>query len=740
MKAPRPLSLSPRRRALLGAAVGLAVALAVLAVRRSDFGESLELRLVDLRTRAFAGRRAADPSIVLCQVEDVDVARVQRDLQIPWPWPLDVNAQVFGVFREAGVRAVLVDVLHLDRGQGPDDFASREPLSPEKQQELELEAGSAEAYAAALRKTKAAVVGFELHDTPAYQQPARVAVTEGRLLATGLEVPPAAPHRTGANLPVRRVAEGATALGFVNVVPDVDGVVRRAHVVGSWGGRACLSLAAAGLAVATKATPRLEEGRLHLGEHAQRLDPDGSFLVDFRGAARTTYRKVTPSKVLEWEAALRKDRALPAEAKEALSGAIVVWGVNLSGAKDILATPMGGTYDGPELQATVVDDLLHGDGRVRAPAAVDVAVLLLLGALAGAVTGASARRWVPLAALAGAAAALGAAGAWWFSRGVVLDLGAPVSAAVLAWAATTLCLLLTEGRYNKWLEGAFGRYLAPVVIDAMKKDPSVLALGGARREITILFSDVAGFSKFSRTLAPEQLVHLLNEYLTAHGDVIHAQDGVIDKFIGDAVMAFFGDPVPQPDHALRACRAALGVQAAMPALEPLWRSLGLTSFTVRIGLNSGPAVVGNMGSRRRFDYTAMGDTVNLASRLEGANKYFGSKILLGPKTYGLARDAVVARPLARLVVVGWDVPEPVYELLALREGAPADALALVDAFTRAQDAARRGDLDAADRALDDAERARPGDGPTAWFRAKVAAMRAGTEPTPWSGVLVLDAK
>ena len=738
-RAPRPLSLTPATRLLVGAALGLVVAALAYGLRRTALGETLELRLVDVRTRAFADDRPADPSIVVCTIEDPDVLAVKRTWHQGWPWPLEFNEQAFRVFEKAKVKAVLVDVLHLDRGQGPDDYASSEPLSPIDQQMLEGEVATAEAYGAALGKARG-VVALELSPTPSYEVPARITAAAPKLGADGVTPPPAMRREVGANLPVRRVADGARLLGFVNTVPDVDGVVRRAHLVRGWGDRTVLSLPLAGLSVALDAPVRTEDGEVVVGPVRQRVDADGSFLVDFRGPSRATYTRVPASKVLEWAQKAGGDAPLPDDARAHLEGKIVVWGVNLAGAKDLIATPLGGDFEGPVYQATVVDDLLHGDGRVRVPAGVDLAVLALLGAGAGALTVRAKRRWLPLAAVLIAIGALFATGWWTFAGGRVMDLGAPTTAALVAWAAGTLFLLFTEGRYNKWLEGAFGLYLAPSVIDALKSDPSLLALGGARRDITVLFSDVAGFSSFSRQLGPENLVRLLNEYLTSHGEAIHAEGGTISKFIGDAVMAVYGDPVPQPDQAVRACRTALDVQRRIPELRPLWESMGLSSFAVRIGLNSGPAVVGNMGSRQRFDYTSMGEIVNLSSRLEGANKYFGTKILIGPSTHDQARDAILAKQIGRVVVVGWDTPEPVYELVAMREGAPADLVAHVAAWDRATSAMRAGDLSAADTALLDAERLRPGDGACAFLRKLLSSLHSGAEPTPWSGIIKLEGK
>jgi adenylate cyclase len=282
--------------------------------------------------------------------------------------------------------------------------------------------------------------------------------------------------------------------------------------------------------------------------------------------------------------------------------------------------------------------------------------------------------------------------------------------------------------------------VSPEVVEALKKDPTLLALGGRRRELTILFSDIAGFTRISETLHPEQTVQLLNRYLTTQSREVMAGAGVIDKFVGDAVMAFWGDPLETEDHALRAVKAALRCLAALPSLDPLLRELGLDGFNIRMGLNSGPAIVGNMGSEDRFDYTAMGDNVNLASRLEGANKAFGSRLLIGPVTYLLVKDHVVAKRLADLVVVGRSTPVRVYEVLSLREDAAEDTKAHAAAFGKAHEALRTGDMPAAWEHLAEAEARRPGDGPTAWLRALAGRIRKGEASTPWDGTWRLTEK
>ncbi len=723
---PRLRVSSAVKRAVWGGAIGLGVALLLLLLRSTELFETLELQLVDMRTRHHASRRIPDRRIVIAQIEETDVAEIQRQLAVPWPWPLEFNAHMIAVISEAGGTAVMVDILHLDRGAGPDDAADPEALSPAARQQRELEAEEAMTYADALEDFGKAAVAFELSNDPQYETPRRASAARSRLGAPKTEPPAVAIRRSGAQLPVRLVTKGAALLGFSNAVPDIDGVIRRAPVLGKWGEHTVLSLplATARLAVGDKGLP------------GQALMEDGSFLVnhqeaDFRGG----YARVAPLQVLSWAMERGREGVLPAAAREALQGKIVVLGVNVAGIKDVVASPFGGTMDGPVFQATVLDNLLHGDGRVRAGSTTNLVVLLAFALLAG-VLGALARgRFVPHLVPVGLAVACCFFAFQLFGGGTSIDLFTPLLALVLTWGGTTALRALTVGKRNRWLKGTFGRYMAPSIIEALKQDPALLELGGREREISVLFSDVAGFTSMSAALEAKDVVELLNRYLTHHCAAVLEEGGVVDKFEGDAVMAFWGDPVPQDDHAVRACRAALRVQADLPRLEPTLARFGVDHFAVRIGINTGTAVVGNMGSDQRFDYTCMGDTVNLASRLEGAGKAFETSILVGEATAAAVQDEILCKGLGQAVVVGRSEPVGVFEVLADRADASDKLHAHVQSFERSLDAARAGRLEEAREALAEAERLKPGDGPSRWFRGVLDGLDGA-----WDGVTVLSAK
>ena len=741
-KVPSLKAATRRFQAVTDGLIGLAAGLLLILVRPASAIEQIELRLLDVQTTTFTLDRPPDERIVLSEITESDLEVVRKAFEVSWPWPLSYNAAAFQMMAEAGVAAVMVDMYHFDRGAGPDDHGiPDEELSDTLRAKLTEESEMADEYGDAMRSVGSVALAFELAQVADYHVEARFDAALPRLACDRVVGGPDGVVRADANFPVRRVTEGARLLGFANVLEDADGVVRRAPVLGRLGERRVLSLPLACQTLLMKDAVWFDFEGLHVGDVVQPVNEDGSFVVNFHGNPGHTYPRVSPSQILLWARDVVLDgKPVPEEARQALEGKVVVWGLNVAGLQDIVTSPTSGRMHGPEFQATVLDNLAHGDGRIRASRGYNAIVLLIVTVSLGLLAGFLKRRWLlhltPMIVLVvGFSFAL-----WRFTQGTAIDVFTPLLGVILTWGGTTLKHMLTSGRRNRWLEGTFGSYLAPSIIEALKEDPTLLKLGGQKRELTILFSDIAGFTSLTEKLDEHQMVELLNKYLTAHSAAVMEEGGVVDKFIGDAVMAFFGDPVPTTAHAVQGCRTALKVQERIPTLRPLWESMGLEKFQVRIGLNSGIATVGNMGSDQRFAYTCMGDNVNLASRLEGANKAFGSDILIGSRTYQEAKDAIVAKPIGGLVVVGRTKPEPVYVLHAMREGAPPDLVAHVEAFTRAQAAARAGDLEAARKALDEAAALRAGDGPTAWFRRILDAMESGEEPTPWSGIVVLKGK
>ncbi len=254
-----------------------------------------------------------------------------------------------------------------------------------------------------------------------------------------------------------------------------------------------------------------------------------------------------------------------------------------------------------------------------------------------------------------------------------MELFYPLTIVIVIYLGISMHRFLAEERERVRIRKAFESYVAPTVVQEMLKHPEQLRLGGERREITVLFTDIRGFTSMSENLDPESLVRLLHDFLNPMSNIIINHGGTIDKYMGDAIMAEFGAPLVQPDHALLACRAALEMAITLKNLNAQWQEQGRLPLKIGVGVNSGPAAVGNMGSERLFDYTAIGDNVNLASRLEGLNKYYGTSILISQSTAELLGDSFILREVDRVRVKGKAQAAAIFEMIG--EGEPAPNLA-----------------------------------------------------------------
>lgn len=387
-------------------------------------------------------------------------------------------------------------------------------------------------------------------------------------------------------------------------------------------------------------------------------------------------------------------------------------------------------FPGVEIQATLLANRLQGGGLQPVAPQWRLALVLALAALL-ALT--SARLHPALAAavtVAGAAAvvvlswSLFAAAGWW------LPPVGPVTALAAAAAATGLLHFVSVRRRGRRLRGLFAQYVPAEVVAQLVEQPGLVRLGGEAREVTVMFTDLAGFTGMSERLSAEQTVEVLTAYFNAMTPIIHRHGGTVDKYIGDAIMAFWGAPLPDAAHAEHAVSAAIEMQSAMERLAGELRERGLPPLAMRIGLHSGPAVVGNVGSDIRFSYTAVGDTVNLAARLEGANKAFGTGILLSEATAARLPPGLPLRVLDVVVVKGKSEPVRVFtpcEDIDLREHSAAALSAFQAACWQPAEEHLRALL-----------RRKPQDPAALRLLDRVAQARALPPGAHWSPALALD--
>lgn len=403
--------------------------------------------------------------------------------------------------------------------------------------------------------------------------------------------------------------------------------------------------------------------------------------------------------------------------------------------------PGSGTTPGVFVHAAAVEEVATGDLVAPLPLAARAAAAAFAG-VAGALLGFLLQPWLAALGLL----ALGAIGfavalvllgfGWW------LALAVPFGAALLATVVAYVVRFLVEERRRRRVQNAFGHYLAPALVDRLADSEAELRLGGELREVTVMFADLSGFTALSGKVGASELMSLTNAYLGLIVAAVEDTGGYVDKFIGDAVMGLWGAPAPHPEHAAAAARAALQAVAGVLRAKAVADARGEHGYAVKVGLNSGPAVVGNVGAARRYNYTAVGETVNVAARLEGVPGDYGCRIVVGPRTAALIADRFLLCELDWIRVKGKEEAIAVYELLGERADAVPAALAYVEQYRAALDRYRAGDFAAAEACWRRA--AHPfldpsGPSPPRVMAARCAALRADP-PAFWDGVFVKTTK
>ncbi|KAB2896043.1 MAG: adenylate/guanylate cyclase domain-containing protein, partial [Kofleriaceae bacterium] len=501
-----------------------------------------------------------------------------------------------------------------------------------------------------------------------------------------------------------------------------DGVARRIPLVVELGGHYVQSLGLTLAPVATEQPTRFfaPTGAVSLGP---RTIPSSRAAVRINYLG-TPFPRVSAADVLA-------GRVPPGE----LEGKLLLVGFTYA-AYDKVPTPFDPLTDGVELHATLAHNLVH-DGVLRDSGGVaDLAALafIALAAVMLQLHVVRRRAWLPIA---GAVAILLV---WMLlvqlafeRRGVVIELVAPVLTVVAVTAIGAAVAAATEGREKARLRSAFARYVSRSLVERILTNPEAAQLGGKRKELTVLFSDIRGFSRIAEGLPPERLAEFMNQYLTPMTELVLDHDGTLDKYIGDAVMAWWNAPLDVPDHAARACTTALAMVDALRPLNQRWRSEGLPQVQIGVGINTGAMSVGNMGSEKRLDFTVLGDAVNLGARFEALTKEYGVDILVGEATRQAAGSAFVFRELDRVRVVGKDRAARIFQLLGKPGQSPLSTEDLV-AWERMLTCYRARDFTSAEAELRALAGRHPSDGPTQVFLERVRDLAASPPGASWDGV------
>jgi class 3 adenylate cyclase len=433
-----------------------------------------------------------------------------------------------------------------------------------------------------------------------------------------------------------------------------------------------------------------------------------------------------------------------------IEGRIFIIHAAAAALRDLKPTPLDPNHLGAEINANALDNILHGDFIIRtsrwAAALTAFLMCLLLGVGTFLIIGfVSSAGWVATLSALISVAVTGSYAVVCYSlyqsAGLWVDQATPTVFGLFAWIAALATNFYQEGKSRRFVQDALGRYTNKALVRELMANPKALSLDfGEKRDLTVFFSDLAGFTSISERLPPERLVHLLNDYLTEMTEIVLQEDGIVDKYIGDAIMAFWGAPHADPDHAIKACRATVRMQAKLKELQPKWVAEYGELVEMRVGINSGIAVAGNMGSKHKFNYTLMGDTVNLASRLEGANKPYHTFVMLGEGTRDRLGDQIVTRELDFLAVKGKDKPVRVYELMGLAGQVDERTATLARRSDAALDLYRQTKFEESLQAFQGIIAEFGEDGPSRLYIGRCREYLKSPPPLDWDGVYRMTTK
>jgi len=649
------------------AMLGIATVLVMLGLQ--VFGlpivDRIGLATFDAYQRA-APRPYEDAAVRIVDIDDESIRRLGQ-----WPWPRETLAELTDRLAQAGAAVIAYDIVFSEPDRtSPSRLAARVRAQGDEEAAVILDRlPEPDGTFAEAVGYSPVVLGYFLTHEGQERAPQPLAG-----LAVGGSTPTAVATFSNAISPLPGLVATAAGSGFVSTVGDADGIVRRAPLIARQGDELLPSLSLEALRVAQQAGSIMVRSDDASGEHggtgtqvvAVRV---GNFEIPTNGEGEMWLRFTEPAPqrtVPAWR--LMQDDMSPTELQAAFAGQIVFVGTGAIGLRDLVATPIEERTPGVTIHAQATEQVILGQFLVRPDWAPGLErVLMLVGGLALAFTmpliGA---RWSAVAGLVAVGAMVG--GSWWAfqSSSFLIDPTWPSLGLAATWGVVTIATYFREERRRAFIHGAFDRYLSPEMVQRIVKDPGHLELGGEERDMTVLFCDIRGFSRISEGMPPQDIIRFLISFLTPMCDILLERKATIDKFIGDAILAFWNAPLDDPEHPTNAARGALDMIAALEALnrdmlaqtEQPWPG----EVRIGIGLNSGRCCVGNMGSAQRLSYSLIGDTVNLASRFEGLTKYYGVSIAIGSE---LQRQlpGFATLELDRVRVVGRDAPETLYALM-----------------------------------------------------------------------------
>ena len=719
----------------------------------------IELRTYDLR---FKSRGALEPSpaIVMAVIDEKSL-----DTEGRWPWPRSKLAHLVDILSQDGAKIIGFDIGFLEPDENSylkfidqldhriDALGIKDMKLVDFIRESKTEADNDTTFANAIKNSTAPVIlGYFFHMTEAGlnyridqterdRQLKRIDHSKYPLILyedQDMEMSPfITAYAPEGNLDIFAMATKSS--GYFNMLPDSDGAARWMPLIIQCGEDifSPLSIQCTWhyldqpqlmVKVAGYGGEGSVEG-IQMGERFIPTDENGKMLINYLGPPKS-FPHFSITDILHGN--------LP---KGTFRDKIILVGATAVALYDLRVTPFSPIFPGLEVHATVIDNILEQRflSKPRWAGVYDLLSIIVIGVLVGTI--------LPrLSALKGILFASGLfillilMARWLFiSSGMLFNITYPLLALSLIYTSSTVFHYLTEERERKKIRGAFSYYVSSAVVNEMLKNPDQLKLGGDKKDLSVLFSDIRGFTTISEGLSPEDLVHLLNEYLTVMTDVVFKYDGTLDKYMGDAIMAIYGAPLDQQDHSARACHSALEMMEELKKLNKKWISEGKTPMDIRIGINTDMMMVGNMGSDQRFDYTVMGDAVNLGSRLEGINKNYKTNIMISEFTYERVKNEFVCMEVDYVRVKGKTLPVKIYQLLA-HNSVPETNRQAISLFHKGLDLYRQEKWDEAIKIFQGVMEIDKGVGAAEVYIQRSRDLKANPPTPDWDGVFIMTTK
>ena len=713
--------------------------------------ERFEAIIYDARLR-LTMPRTVDDRIVILDIDEKSLQEREKGGEGHWPWPRHRIALLLDkLFDRYGIAVVGFDVVFAER----DESSGIRVLERLADGELKNVAGflpvlekikpqlNYDEIFASRMKGRSVVLGYTFSSDPAERAPKKGMLPQPVLAPDtfkGRNIGITSWNGYTANL--ENLQKAASTAGHFNPWLDDDGVTRRVPMLAEYDGAYYEPLSLAMVRTLLGFPPIvpdfLQEGlsqdyagleELKVGRLRIPVDERVSTLVPYRGE-RGSFKYISVVDVLN-------DRVPVKD----LKGKIALVGTSAPGLLDLRSTPVGSAYPGVEVHANLIAGILDQNIKHKPPYAAGAEFVLLM--LAGLVMTLLLPFVTPLKGTVTAMLVLllmvGINVVLYDSGHVVLPLAAGLTMILLLFTFNMAYGYFVEARGKRQITGLFGQYVPPELVDEMAKDPEKFSMEGESREMTVLFTDVRGFTTISEGLDPKALSLLMNEFLTPLTEVIYRHRGTIDKYIGDCIMAFWGAPLPDPMHARNGILAALEMQRTLRELQPHFKAHNWPEIHIGVGLNTGRMSVGNMGSRIRLAYTVMGDAVNLASRLESITKEYGADIIVGEETRASVSD-IVFREIDRVRVKGKDVAVTMFQPIGLEGEVPQERRDEIERFHRALALYRSQDWDGAEKAFIEVRTIESERRMAQVFLERIAILRVNPPGSGWDGAFTFETK